>query len=98
MWIGFCFQFISMRKAIDHFNDEELEVQRILTSIPKPTPPDGGRGWIIVFSSFFMNFIVDGICYSYGILLPELVQEFGASPALLSLGGALLLGTYMMSG
>lgn len=83
---------------MDLFNDEELEVHRILSSIPQPNPPDGGWGWFIVLSSFLMNVIVDGVCYSYGIMLPELVQEFGMSLPLMSLGGALLLGTYMMTG
>ncbi|CAF1421251.1 unnamed protein product [Rotaria magnacalcarata] len=31
-----------------------------------PIVPDGGWGWIIVFSSFMIHFIMDGITYSMG--------------------------------
>ena len=86
------------RSRHDEFAEEEEEFRRALDAVPPPTPPDGGWGWVIVFSSFFMNMIVDGICYSYGVLMPELIEIFNTSTAMMSLGGAMLLGTYMMSG
>ena len=82
----------------DDFAEEEVEFRRALEAVPPPTPPDGGWGWMVVISSFFMNMVVDGVCYSYGILLPDLVNHYGVSTAMMSLGGALLLGSYMMSG
>ncbi|XP_067928353.1 monocarboxylate transporter 5-like [Watersipora subatra] len=85
-------------KRSGEFAEEEEEFRRALDAVPPPTPPDGGWGWIIVLSSFFTNVIVDGVCYSYGVMLPELTEALHASTAIVSLGGALLLGTYMMSG
>lgn len=82
----------------DDFEEEEAEFRRALDAVPPPTPPDGGWGWMVVISSFFMNMVVDGVCYSYGILLPDLAHHYGVSTAMMSLGGALLLGSYMMSG
>lgn len=86
------------RRRDDEFMEEEAEFRRALDAVPPPTPPDGGWGWVVVLSSFFMNMVVDGVCYSYGILLPDLVSHYGTSTAMISLGGALLLGSYMMSG
>lgn len=46
-----------------------------------PTPPDGGWGWIIVFSSFMIHVIADGITYTIGIFYVEFLKEFSASKA-----------------
>jgi len=40
-------------------------------------PPDGGWGWIVAFASFTINFIVDGVCLSYGVFYVELRENFG---------------------
>lgn len=103
-------------------SEEEEEFRRMLDMIPPPTPPDGGWGWLVVFSSFMINAIVDGFCHCYGIFLPELIHYFNKTEifstetldeerihkapidgmttptALVGLGGALLLGVYMLSG
>lgn len=63
-----------------------------------PTPPDGGWGWVIVFSSLMCNIIVDGLGYSFGVLLPQWVEVFGESPGKISLIGALLVGVYLCAG
>lgn len=86
------------RMTREDIEEEEEEFRRALDAIPPPIPPDGGWGWVIVCASFLMNMIVDGVCYSYGILMPSLIETFKTSTAMMSLGGAMLLGTYMMSG
>lgn len=45
-------------------------------------PLDGGFGWIIVFSSFMIHFVADGITYTFGIFYRELLIEFGSSRGL----------------
>ncbi|KAL3847026.1 hypothetical protein ACJMK2_017962 [Sinanodonta woodiana] len=42
-------------------------------------PPDGGWGWMIVFGTFIIHFIFDGIFYSFGILFAEFVDYFHTS-------------------
>ena len=42
-----------------------------------PAPPDGGWGWIIVGASFLCNMVLDGIGYSFGILLNPLMKHYG---------------------
>ena len=50
-------------------NIYEDEVAEVLA----PAPPDGGWGWVIVAASFTCNLILDGIAYSFGVLLGPLV-------------------------
>lgn len=63
-----------------------------------PAPPDGGWGWVIVFASFMSNFIIDGIAYSFGVLLLPLVDHFQSSRTSISWVGSLLSGVFMISG
>lgn len=63
-----------------------------------PTPPDGGYGWVILASSFFINFLVDGVCFSFGIFFVEFLDYFGASRAKTSWIGSILNGMYLFMG
>lgn len=63
-----------------------------------PTPPDGGWGWVIVLSSFMCNMILDGLCYSFGVLLPKWVEVFRETRETVSLVGALLYGVFLCVG
>lgn len=38
-------------------------------------PPDGGWGWVIVVVSFICNATIDGICLTYGRLIPDLTKD-----------------------
>lgn len=63
-----------------------------------PPPPDGGYGWVVVFASFMCNMIVDGIAYTFGIFLPELVLYFGEGKGTVAWVGSLLSGVYLAAG
>lgn len=63
-----------------------------------PKPPDGGWGWMVVLASFMCNLILDGIAYTFGILLKPLVQDFDSDAGTISWVGSLLCGVYMLSG
>jgi MFS transporter, MCT family, solute carrier family 16 (monocarboxylic acid transporters), member 14 len=63
-----------------------------------PVPPDGGFGWVIVAAAFMNNLIIDGIGYSYGVLMVELLNSFDTNKAKVSMIGALLCGVYLASG
>ena len=63
-----------------------------------PGPPDGGWGWVVCFASFLCNVILDGIAYSFGILLGPLVIHFNSNRSSISWVGSLFCGVYMASG
>ncbi|KAL4221435.1 solute carrier 16 [Mactra antiquata] len=44
--------------------------------------PIGGYGWLAVFSGFCVSFIVDGVNFSYGILLVAIIEDFNQGRAL----------------
>lgn len=59
--------------------------------------PDGGWGWMVVIAVFFVNFLIDGCAGSFGILYPELLEHFQASPATTSMAGSLIVAVYLFS-
>uniref|UniRef100_A0A915PIC1 Major facilitator superfamily (MFS) profile domain-containing protein n=1 Tax=Setaria digitata TaxID=48799 RepID=A0A915PIC1_9BILA len=77
----------------DKDGSEERDVNDVL-----PIPPDGGYGWVIVFAAFMSNFVVDGIANSFGAFMSVYQEYFGASKALVSLIGSLLIGCYLLIG
>ncbi|CRK86208.1 CLUMA_CG000154, isoform B [Clunio marinus] len=64
-----------------------------------PPPPDGGYGWVIVIASFLCNMIVDGIAYTFGVFLDNIVKDFKENgPGKVALVGSLLSGMYLTAG
>lgn len=52
--------------------------------------PDGGWGWVVVFSSFIIHMIMDGITYSMGTYLTVFTEHFKVSHGQVSVIHALL--------
>jgi len=61
-------------------------------------PPDGGWGWVVVFASFMIHIIADGITYSFGVFLVELIDKFDADRGAASLIPSILVGITLGSG
>lgn len=59
-------------------------------------PPDGGFAWLIVVASFFCNFVVDGIMFSYGIFLTPLSDYLNITAAQVLLIGSVQSGMYLL--
>lgn len=72
--------------------DEEEEENKT------PKLPDGGWGWMVVFSSLIMSMIMDGISFSFGLLYIEFLQEFDASKSTTSWIGSLFLSVPLLTG
>lgn len=64
----------------------------------KIVPPDGGWGWVVVFSSLMCNILVDGIGLAYGVLLPKFAEYFNAPKSKVSLVGSVMIGIYLCAG
>ncbi|CAF3939552.1 unnamed protein product [Rotaria sordida] len=67
------------------------------TNVPGKIVPDGGWGWVIVFSSFMIHFIMDGITYAMAeIYLEPMLEKFqlnrGYVSAIFSILPAVTLG------
>ncbi|XP_055320717.1 monocarboxylate transporter 12-B-like [Sitodiplosis mosellana] len=58
----------------------------------KQDAQDGGFGWVVVFGSFFINFIAAGTLYSFGIIYTHFLDEFKESKAYTSWILSLLSG------
>merc|ERR1719412_2938644 len=63
-----------------------------------PPPPDGGWGWVVVAASFLCNMVLDGIGYSFGILLEPLMEHYGEGKGVISMVGSILAGAIMLVG
>lgn len=61
-------------------------------------PPDGGWGWVIVFASFMVNLIADGITFSFGVIYVELLKYFGEGKAKTAWIGSLFMAMPLLSG
>jgi len=60
--------------------------------------PNGGYGWVIVFASFMLNLIGDGVSYTFGLFFQILLQHYGASQSQVALCGALLIAFCLGAG
>ncbi|PSN40793.1 hypothetical protein C0J52_07180 [Blattella germanica] len=63
-----------------------------------PKVPDGGWGWVVVFSSFFISMIADGISFSFGLLYIEFLEHFGESKSKTAWIGSLFMAVPLLSG
>lgn len=61
-------------------------------------PPDGGWGWVVVFAAFYCNVVVDGIIYSFGMLMSDMAKEFNETESKITIVGSLLNGFYLIAG
>lgn len=61
-------------------------------------PPDGGWGWVVVFAAFYCNVVVDGIIYSFGMLIKDMVNTFHETESMITIVGSLLNGFYLIAG
>ena len=92
---------------ISENGDEEVtdeqgdQVPELLANVDQPTvalPPDGGWGWLVVAAAFVANLVVDGVAYTFGIIMPELVDHFEAGKGKTALVGSLIPGVYLTVG
>ncbi|XP_065074519.1 uncharacterized protein chk isoform X2 [Ochlerotatus camptorhynchus] len=85
-------------------NSELSEADSILSSFneplrkPKPKIPDGGYGWVVVFSSLMVSLIMDGVSFSFGLIYTELLAYFGESKSKTAWIGSLFIAVPLLVG
>jgi len=84
----------------DKTNDlsELPESENNQTETEKTDLPDGGWAWLVVFGSFMSNVVLDGISFSFGILLIPLIKNFNSTRSVISNGGSLMNAVEGISG
>lgn len=63
-----------------------------------PPPPDGGWGWMVVFGSFMIHVITDGVTYCFGIFYDEFLDYFKEGKGITSWILSILVGITLCSG
>nr|XP_018903102.1 PREDICTED: uncharacterized protein LOC109034428 [Bemisia tabaci]XP_018903103.1 PREDICTED: uncharacterized protein LOC109034428 [Bemisia tabaci]XP_018903104.1 PREDICTED: uncharacterized protein LOC109034428 [Bemisia tabaci]XP_018903105.1 PREDICTED: uncharacterized protein LOC109034428 [Bemisia tabaci] len=61
-------------------------------------PPDGGWGWVVVFASFVVNLIADGVTFSFGVIFIEFVEYFNESNSKTAWIGSMFMAMPLLSG
>jgi len=69
-----------------------------IEELSPPLTPDGGWGWMVVAATFVTNLIVDGVAYTFGIIMPELLDYFDAGKGKTALVGSMIPGVYLIVG
>ncbi|CAO1392089.1 unnamed protein product [Diamesa serratosioi] len=64
----------------------------------KIVPPDGGWGWIVVFASFMIHIVTDGVTYTLGIFYVEFLDYFKSGKAETAWIASILVGVTLCSG
>uniref|UniRef100_A0AAF5HY67 Major facilitator superfamily (MFS) profile domain-containing protein n=1 Tax=Strongyloides stercoralis TaxID=6248 RepID=A0AAF5HY67_STRER len=63
-----------------------------------PIATDGGWGYVVVFGSFLIHVIADGIVYAFGVMATALMHYFEETNARVSIIVSLLVGLTLASG
>lgn len=58
--------------------------------------PNGGWGWVIVFSSFLLGFICHGFIFTIGVFYEEFLQVYQEGEVVTSIFYSLMTGMFML--
>ncbi|XP_033728814.1 monocarboxylate transporter 9-like [Pecten maximus] len=81
---------MAQRTSEQHVGDIHDKPPNLSTSVQ---PPDGGWGWVMTFSSFFICMVADGVNGISGIFYLELLSAFGGSKGKTQTIGSVMYGT-----
>ncbi|XP_026756922.1 monocarboxylate transporter 12 [Galleria mellonella] len=73
------------------------ESTRETSESPTP-PPDGGWGWMVVFASFMIHIVTDGMTYSFGVFYAEFLTYFNEGKGKTAWIVSILVGVTLSSG
>ncbi|XP_041973493.1 monocarboxylate transporter 12 [Aricia agestis] len=63
-----------------------------------PAPPDGGWGWVVVFASFMIHIVTDGMTYSFGVFYSEFLTYFNEGKGKTAWIVSIMVGVTLSSG
>lgn len=82
-----------------NLDDSQLDdVDKVTGSRSYIGAPDGGWGWVVVFASFMISVIADGISFSFGLIFLELSEYFNESKSKTAFVGSLFMSIPLLVG
>uniref|UniRef100_A0A1I8GER4 MFS domain-containing protein n=1 Tax=Macrostomum lignano TaxID=282301 RepID=A0A1I8GER4_9PLAT len=63
------------REEVTPLSEQDSEINSANECGVAYKAPDGGWGWVVVFSSFFIHVLMDGFTFSYGVIAAELALD-----------------------
>lgn len=81
-----------------HSKLQATSEERTEENSPDSKIPDGGWGWVVVFSTLLLCMIANGVTFSFGLLYVEFLKEFEASNSATSWIGSLFIAVPLLSG
>ncbi|XP_015607738.1 monocarboxylate transporter 12 [Cephus cinctus] len=76
-------------------NHEKEQIDEPMEPVP---PPDGGWGWWVVFASFMIHIVTDGVTYSFGVFYLEFLNYFDEGKGTTAWIASILVGITLCSG
>ncbi|CAG5097051.1 Similar to SLC16A14: Monocarboxylate transporter 14 (Homo sapiens) [Cotesia congregata] len=86
------------KKKKDGENDQTEEAVDFFEDETTPPPPDGGWGWAVVFASFMIHVVTDGVTYSFGVFYIEFLYYFKEGKGETAWIASILVGITLCSG
>ncbi|XP_065201906.1 monocarboxylate transporter 12 [Planococcus citri] len=86
------------KNSRNHAENKSAPSPQKSDSFEQPPPPDGGWGWVVVFASFMIHVVTDGVVYSFGEFLKGFLDQYHAGNGVTSLIISILVGTTLCSG
>ena len=66
-------------------------------NVASPEEEESWFGWLVVAASFLCNMVIDGMGYSFGVMLEPLMHEFHVGAGHVAFVGSILNGVVMLS-
>ncbi|XP_013113022.2 monocarboxylate transporter 12 [Stomoxys calcitrans] len=79
-------------------NNTTKQFEMELEEPQQPIPPDGGWGWMVVFGSFMIHIITDGMTYSFGLFYDEFLVYFNEGKGYTAWIVSIMVGVTFASG
>ncbi|KAI5698488.1 hypothetical protein M8J75_007623 [Diaphorina citri] len=89
---------VSEHSPVEISSSSSSSSESSLDNLSQMHPPDGGWGWVIVFASFMVNVIADGITFSFGVIFIEFLHYFGEGKSKTAWIGSLFMSIPLLSG
>ena len=61
-------------------------------------PPNGGWGWVVVASAFYINVVIDGIQLTFGVFIDDISENLHLDVPQVAFANSLMFGMHLIMG